>query len=144
VPVDLGIRPEGSFSKIRLIHDGVLILNTILALFRDYKPLTFFGIAGLALIIAGLIPGLVVIVEYLRTGLVLRLPSAVLAVGLVSAGTLFIVAGVIVHTITRRFQELDYKLQLLNEEILEQAHKPVWPQHIKTSRAEREEISLHA
>src|SRR5262249_37258262 len=112
-----------------------------------YKPLTFFGIAGLALIVAGLIPGVTVIVEYLRTGLVPRLPSAVLAAGLISTGMLFIVAGVIVHTITRRFQELDYKLQLLNEEILEQAHKRVWPQHIagaKTSRADREEISIHA
>jgi glycosyltransferase involved in cell wall biosynthesis len=126
VPVDLGVRPQGSFSKIRLVHDGVLILNTIMALFRDYKPLTFFGIAGIALIVAGLIPGGVVIAEYWKTGLVPRMPSAILAAGLVSIGTLFIVAGFIVHTITRRFQELDYKLQLLNEGFLESVNKPVW------------------
>ncbi|HEX9443526.1 MAG TPA: glycosyltransferase [Candidatus Binatia bacterium] len=139
VPVDLGVRPEGSFSKIRLVHDGVLILNTILALFRDYKPLTFFGAAGLALIIAGFVPGLAVIVEYLKTGLVARLPSAVLAVGLVSAGTLFIIAGVIVHTITRRFQELDYKLQLMSEGLMERANKPVWPRPFSTVGARRRE-----
>jgi glycosyltransferase involved in cell wall biosynthesis len=126
VPIDLGVRPQGSFSKIRVFHDGVLILNTILALFRDYKPLTFFGIVGLALILTGLIPGGVVIVEYWQTGLVPRMPSAILAVGLVSVGILFMIAGFIIHTITRRFQELDYKLQLLNEGLLEQANKPVW------------------
>ena len=134
VPVDLGVRPQGSFSKIRVVHDGVLILNTILALFRDYKPLTFFGIAGLALILTGLIPGGIVIVEYWKTGLVPRMPSAILAVGLVSVGILFMIAGFIIHTITRRFQELDYKLQLLNEGLLEQANKPVWPRRPATAK----------
>jgi glycosyltransferase involved in cell wall biosynthesis len=145
VPVDLSPRPDGSFSKIRVIHDGLLILNTIVALFRDYKPLTFFALAGLALIAAGLIPGIIVIVEYLRTGLVLRFPSAVLAVGLCSIGTLLLVAGLIIHTITRRFQELDYKLQLLHESILEQANKPVWPSQRqaagKAQRSEHQEMS---
>src|SRR5262249_52311243 len=69
VPADLGVRPEGSFSKIRIVSDGLLILNTILALFRDYKPLTFFGLAGLLFILGGFIPGTIVIVEFFRTGL---------------------------------------------------------------------------
>src|SRR6185503_793080 len=43
VPVNLTSRPEGSFSKIRIVQDGTRILNMLLALFRDYKPLTFFG-----------------------------------------------------------------------------------------------------
>ncbi len=113
VPINLSRRPEGSYSKIRWIQDGILILNTILALFRDYKPLTFFGAAGLALIVGGLLPGAVVILEFFKTGLVLRLPFAVLAVGLVLCGMLLIIAGLIVHTILRRFQELDYQLRLL-------------------------------
>jgi hypothetical protein len=95
------------------VQDGVLIFHTILALFRDYKPLTFFGAVGLALVIAGFIPGTVVILDFLKTGLVVRLPSAVLAVGLVLCGVLLIVAGLIVHTIVRRFQELDHQLRLL-------------------------------
>jgi hypothetical protein len=113
VPVSLGRRPKGSHSKIRWVQDGVLIFHTILALFRDYKPLTFFGAVGLALVIAGFIPGTVVILDFLKTGLVVRLPSAVLAVGLVLCGVLLIVAGLIVHTIVRRFQELDHQLRLL-------------------------------
>lgn len=117
VPINLGRRPPGSVSKIRLVRDGMLISNTILALFRDYQPLTFFGAVGFAFIAAGFVPGLMVILEFIRTGLVLRLPSAVLAVGLVLSGLLFIIAGIIVHTILRRFQELDYKLHALTNDL---------------------------
>jgi glycosyltransferase involved in cell wall biosynthesis len=57
VPTDLRSRPLGSHSKIRVSHDGLVILSTIVALFRDYKPLTFFGVIGLLLITAGFVPG---------------------------------------------------------------------------------------
>lgn len=113
LPVDLKARPEGSFSKIRAMQDGLLILNSILTLFRDYKPLTFFGLIGVFLILIGLFPGTVVIVEFIKTGLVPRLPSAVLAVGLVLSGLLAIVVGIVLHTIARRFQELDHQLKIL-------------------------------
>jgi membrane protein implicated in regulation of membrane protease activity len=113
--VHLKARPEGSFSKIRILHDGFLILNTILTLFRDYKPLTFFGLAGLLLILLGLVPGTIVIVDFIKTGLVPRLPSAVLAVGLVLSGMLLIAVGLVLHTITRRFQELDHQLKMLGK-----------------------------
>jgi hypothetical protein len=117
VPADLSPRPEGSHSKIKIVSDGLLILNTILALFRDYKPLTFFGSLGLGLIFLGLIPGTVVIVEFIQTGLVPRFPSAILAVGLVLCGLLLILAGLIVHTIVRRFQEFDHSLKVMTREI---------------------------
>ncbi len=117
VPCDLGERPEGSHSKIKIVSDGLLILNTILALFRDYKPLTFFGLAGLAFILGGLIPGTIAIVEFIQTGLVTHFPSAILAVGLVLCGVLLLVAGLIVHTIVRRFQEFDHHLRILAREI---------------------------
>jgi len=112
VPVRLTPRPEGSYSKIRIVQDGFVILNSILSLVRDYKPLTFFGALGLLLIIAGLIPGAVMTVEFLRTGLVPRLPSAVLAVGLILSGMLLMVVGLVLHTIARRFQELEHQLRL--------------------------------
>lgn len=116
VPVNLKSRPTGSFSKIRIVKDGLRIVNTILALFRDYKPLTFFGSFGLLLILLGLIPGVVVIVEFINTGLVLRLPSAVLAVGLVLAGVSAMTIGLVLHTIVRRSQEFDYQMRKLLEE----------------------------
>jgi glycosyltransferase involved in cell wall biosynthesis len=116
LPVRLAARPEGSFSKIRIIQDGFLILNTILTLFRDYKPLTFFGSMGLFLIALGLVPGGIVIFQFVKTGLVPKLPSAVLAVGLVLSGMLLFVIGLVLHTITRRFQELEHQLKLRNKE----------------------------
>jgi glycosyltransferase involved in cell wall biosynthesis len=110
--VNLKARPAGSSSKIRILPDGLLILNTILTLFRDYKPLTFFGMMGLFFIVLGFIPGGVVVVEFLKTGMVPRLPSAVLAVGLTLSGMLMIVVGLVLHTITRRFQELEHQFKV--------------------------------
>lgn len=116
VPVNLTSRPSGSFSKIRIVKDGFRIVNTILTLLRDYKPLTFFGSCGVVLMLLGAILGAIVIFEFFETGLVLRLPSAVLAVGLVLAGLLAITVGLVLHTIVRRSQEFDYQLRkLLNE-----------------------------
>ncbi len=124
LPVRLTPRPEGSFSKIRIVQDGFVILNTILSLVRDYKPLTFFGGMGLLFIALGFVPGIVVIVEFIKTGLVPRLPSAVLAVGLVLSGMLLLVVGLVLHTITRRFQELEHQLRLREKEpVLEEEAK---------------------
>jgi glycosyltransferase involved in cell wall biosynthesis len=117
VPVNLTHRPEGSHSKIQFLRDGFLILHTTLALFRDYKPLTFFGGIGLALVLLALVPGTIVVIEFLRTGLVPRLPSAVLAVGLVLCGLLSLTAGLILHSIARRSQEFEYQMQVLADEL---------------------------
>lgn len=117
IPTVLVARPEGSHSKIRFLRDGFLILNTILALFRDYKPLTFFGSAGLVFLALALLPGAMVTVEWLRTGLVTHPSLAVLAVGLSLAGMLLLVVGLILHTIIRRFQELEHSLQVRLEDL---------------------------
>jgi len=113
VPVNLRARPDGSFSKIRIVKDGFRILGTILALFRDYKPLTFFGALGAIVIVIGSLPGLRAVLGFLETGLVEYFPSAILAVGLILGGMLSIVIGLILHTINRRFQELEYFMRLL-------------------------------
>lgn len=117
VPVTSGPRAPGTHSKVRLVRDGMIILNTILALFRDYRPLTFFGALGLAAMGLALVPGLDVVVQFVRTGRVLAVPSAVLAVGLVLAGMLSIAAGLVIHTVLRRFQEFDHYLQVLTSEV---------------------------
>lgn len=108
VPTTLRPRPSGSNSKIRILKDGVRILSTLLALFRDYKPLTVFGSLGLFLLALSLVPGWVVVREFLRTGNVLHLPSGILAVGIALSGMLSATVGLVLHTIDRRFQELEY------------------------------------
>lgn len=116
LPIDLRARPEGSSSKIRVLHDGFLILSSILTLCRDYKPLTFFGAIGLFLTLCGLIPGAVGVLEFARTGSVLHLPATVVALGFILSGLLTIMVGLVLHTIARRFQELDYQLKVLSFE----------------------------
>jgi glycosyltransferase involved in cell wall biosynthesis len=116
-PVTLSNRPEGSYSKIRRVHDGLLIMKMIFSLARDYKPLTVFGTIGLLFVATGLIPGTLVALEFLRTGLISRLPSAVLAVAFVLFGFISIMVGLVLHTIARRFQELELQMRVLGREL---------------------------
>lgn len=113
VPITLSSRAPGSRSKIRTVRDGLLILWTMLSLARDYKPLTAFGTVGGLLCLGAVVPGAAVIREYLATGQVLRVPSAILAAALGLAGLVVMFAGLMLHTIARRFQQLDYQLQEL-------------------------------
>jgi glycosyltransferase involved in cell wall biosynthesis len=118
VPVSLRSRPDGSFSKIRRFRDGYAILRTILLLFRDYRPLAFFGWIGVAMILLGMIPGTVVIVEFFETGLVPRFPSAILAVALVLSGLLSIAVGLVLSAVSRRFRDLEARLDMLSGQFI--------------------------
>jgi glycosyltransferase involved in cell wall biosynthesis len=117
IPAALTARPQGSHSKVKFFRDGFLILNTILALFRDYKPLTFFGAAGLILILLSLIPGFAVLLEFVKQGAIVRPMLAVLAVGAFLCGLLSISVGLVLHSIARRSQEFDYQIQVLSDEL---------------------------
>ena len=108
VPVRLSPRPADSPSKLRRVRDGLRILGTVVALARDYKPLTVFGGIGMATVAAGVLAGLGVVAEYLHTGLVPRLPTAVLSVGLVVCGLLGAATGLVLHVVNRRFRELEH------------------------------------
>src|SRR5262245_18732041 len=110
VPVDLVPRPAHSHSKIRIFHDGFVILSTILALVRDYKPLTVFGGIGLLFTLAGAIPGVFALAERFSTGAVRNSTEVWVAMWLISLGTVFIIAGFILHSVSRHFQELTYRL----------------------------------
>ena len=123
VPVNLVGRPAGSHSKIHFFRDGMLILTTILTLFRDYKPLTFFGSLGLGFIGIALVPGLTVVAEYFKTGFV-KLPAAVLASGLGICGLILIAIGLLLHSIARRAQEFDYQLQMLGDQLARERPSP--------------------
>jgi glycosyltransferase involved in cell wall biosynthesis len=125
IPVRLRARTAASKSKIRIFRDGFRILATIFLLFRDYKPMTFFGSIGIALLICGLIPGVVVIYEYVHTGLVLRMPSALFAVGLVLCAAVSLTVGTILNTIHRRFLEIEYRLHMLSQGQGERRHSSV-------------------
>lgn len=106
VPVEYRARPAESHSKLRTVHDGFWILRGITILFRDYRPLAFFGWLGAAFSIAALYSGYAPIDDYVRTGLVHHLPRAVLAAGLFILAALSIAIGVLLSSINRRSTEL--------------------------------------
>lgn len=99
-------RPAGSVSKLRTYRDGVRILTAILVLFKEERPLAFFGLAGLALAVLALGLGYPVLTEYLRTGLVPRFPTAILATGLMILAFLSFTSGLVLETVTRGRKEL--------------------------------------
>ncbi|MYM23180.1 glycosyltransferase [Duganella sp. FT135W] len=94
-------RPEGSFSKLNTYRDGIRILWMITKLFKNEKPLHFFSLlAGLCAIAAGVLA--VPLVEtFVQTGLVPRLPTAVLCTGLSLFGVVLLSCGLILDTVTK-------------------------------------------
>ena len=111
VPIDYRDRPEGSESKLSTFSDGIKVLKMILSLFKDYKPLALFSWVALLFLVLGLICGVPLIVEYANTGLVPRLPSAILAVGLVFIGAISMVCGLILDTVVKG-SRIQYELEV--------------------------------
>jgi hypothetical protein len=105
LPVEYRARPEGSHSKLRTFEDGWLVLWTIVRLFKDFRPLAFCSTIAGVLFVAGLIPGLMVVVEYFQTHWVYRVPSAIFAVGSILLSFLFFMSGLVLDTINARFRE---------------------------------------
>ena len=95
VPIDYRDRPEGSESKLSTFSDGMKVLLMIMSLFKDYRPLALFSWMALLLCVLGLVAGVPVIWEFAQTGLVPKLPSALLAVALVFVGVLSFSCGLI-------------------------------------------------
>jgi glycosyltransferase involved in cell wall biosynthesis len=94
-------RPEGSVSKLNTYRDGFRILFTIASLVREERPLTFYGSIATLLIVSSLLLGTPIVLDYFHTGLVPRLPTAVLSVGFMVLGFLSLASGLILDTVTR-------------------------------------------
>jgi glycosyltransferase involved in cell wall biosynthesis len=94
-------RPEGSESKLSTYRDGWRILKTIIRLFRYERPLAFFGaIAGLFATVAILL-AIPLAITYLDTGLVPRLPTALLSTSLIILAAMSVMCGLILDTVVR-------------------------------------------
>jgi glycosyltransferase involved in cell wall biosynthesis len=98
-------RPPGSVSKLNTFRDGWRILRTIVSLVQRERPLAFFGVIALLLGAGGIALFLPVLDTYLLTGLVPRLPTAVLSAMLVLAAFLSLVCGLVLDTVTRGRRE---------------------------------------
>jgi glycosyltransferase involved in cell wall biosynthesis len=99
-------RPEGSFSKLNTWRDGFRILGTILKLYRSEKPLRFFTAIGIFLTLVSIGLAIPIIITYLEQGIVPRLPTAVLSMGLMILAVLSISSGLVLDTVTRGRREM--------------------------------------
>lgn len=106
LPTPYGARPEGSASKLNTYRDGFRILMQILRLFREERPLQFFLFWFGLLFLISVLLGAPIVAEFIRTGLVPRLPTAVLATGVMLLAFLSLMSGLILDTVTRGRREL--------------------------------------
>lgn len=101
-----GARPEGSVSKLSTYRDGWRILRTIGTLFRLERPVLFFGAIGVALALLAIILSIPLGITYWQTGLVPRLPTALLSTGLMIMAVLNGFCGLILDTVVRGRREV--------------------------------------
>jgi glycosyltransferase involved in cell wall biosynthesis len=99
-------RPEGSFSKLNTWSDGFRILGTILKLYRSEKPLRFFTAIGMFLMLVSVGLAIPLLVTYFEQGIVPRLPTAVLSMGLMILAVLSVSSGLVLDTVTRGRREM--------------------------------------
>lgn len=99
VPITYRDRPEGSESKLNTFSDGFKVLLTLFNLFKDNRPFLFFGCLSLIIFVVGLIVGIPVIDEFIKTAYITKVPSAVLAAALMINSFLMLSVGIILDAI---------------------------------------------
>ncbi|MEQ3745016.1 MAG: glycosyltransferase family 2 protein [Henriciella sp.] len=116
-PTPYGVRPEDSHSKLKTFSDGFRILGMFGMLAKETRPAAFFGLIGLGLALLAALLATPLAITYAQTGLVPRLPTAILSMGLVMTGSITAVCGLILDSLARARIEakrsvfLSYKAQ---------------------------------
>ena len=111
VPVEYRDRPAGSESKLDTVGDGIKVIAMIGTLFKDYRPLKFFSLIALLFAAIGLALGIPIIIEYFRTGLVLRFPTAMLAASFMFLCGLSLATGLILDSVAK-VEKKQWELQV--------------------------------
>jgi hypothetical protein len=106
-------RPEGSVSKLSTFKDGFRILWTIIVLVKEERPMQFFSLGALFFAAISTLLIIPIILHYLETGLVPRMPTAVLSMGLMILAFLSLTCGLILDTVTRGRREMK-RMRYLN------------------------------
>ena len=124
IPIVYRDRPEGSISKLDTFSDGINVLKTIVKMFKDFKPRQFFWIISLIFIIVGLIIGIPVLLEYAKTRYITKVPSAILATGIMIFALIIAQCGVILDTVVKQHKE-NYQLDVLRYIQIENLKKQI-------------------
>ena len=111
IPVEYRDRPAGSESKLDTVGDGIKVIAMIGTLFKDYRPLKFFSLIVLLFAAIGLALGIPIIIEYLRTGLVPRFPTAMLAASFMFLCGLSLATGLILDSVAK-VEKKQWELQV--------------------------------
>ena len=106
IETDYFKRPEGSFSKLSTYKDGICILKTIFMLIKDEKPLIFFTIVALIFFLLAIGLSIPLIIEFMKSGLVPRLPTAVLIIGIVLSSVVCMLVGFILDSLAAFRKEM--------------------------------------
>ena len=112
-------RPEGSESKLNTFQDGYRVLKTILKLYKDYKPLSFFGLIALLLFLLGSVMMIPVLSGYFKTGLVVKFPTLIVAIGLLTSSLVSLACGLMLDTVKKhsdQFYELALNMLEMNKD----------------------------
>lgn len=121
VIVEYRDRPEGSVSKLNTYSDGIKVIKKMLQLYRNYRPLRFFGILFLVLVVAALCLFLPIMKEYIATGLVPRFPTLIVCGFMALAGIQSLFSGLILEVMAAKDRrDFEYRLNKTNREKREQ------------------------
>lgn len=111
IPVEYRSRPQESKSKLNTFTDGYLIMYTIFMLLRDYRPIFFFSTIALIFLLAGVVLGLYVTVEWLTTGFIRHFPTAILSSLLIMISFQLFMVGLFSDLINKKFEQIMYVLR---------------------------------
>ena len=112
IPIDYKDRPEGSVSKLNTYSDGFKVLKTIARLFKEYKPMRFFGLISFLFFVITLIFGVPVFVDYFKTGLVDRFPTLIFSGFMLMISLLSLMCGLILEVVKKKHRQL-FELNLV-------------------------------
>ena len=113
LPVEYRDRPAGSVSKLNTYSDGFKVLKTIARLFKEYKPMIFFGLISLLFLIISIIFGIPVFHDYFKTGLVERFPTLIFSGFMLMVSLIMFAIGVILEVVAKKHRQL-FELFLIN------------------------------
>lgn len=102
IPVEYKDRPDGSFSKLNTLSDGLRVISTIVRILRCYRPLAFFGGAGVFLALTGMVAAVPVFNDWIQARYIYHVPLAILATGIEITALLLFTIGLLLDSIAEQ------------------------------------------
>ena len=116
VVIEYRDRPEGSSSKLNTVSDGLRVVKTMFALYKNYKPAQFFGLIGLILAVVGVCMFIPVLHDFVVTGLVARFPTLIVSGFMILAAIISFFTGLMLQTMIQKDRmAFEFRLQVARD-----------------------------